>query len=240
MASGAPAALSTEKGLHLLTMPTPNGRKIQTALEELKAIYQTPFSWTYIDISTNVQKEPWFLALNPNGRIPTLVDNSQAKPFPVMESGAILLYLDQFYDKNKVFGFTDPLEHNQMLQWLFWMNAGLGPMQGQLNHFNRFAPEKIPYGIKRYHDETVRLLGVIDGHLSGKFSGEPEREYLAGNGKGKYSWADISTFPWVHVAEFGGITQEELGSMKHLTAWLERIKERPAVQKGLNDYKKPE
>ncbi|KAG8699994.1 hypothetical protein FRC08_004988, partial [Ceratobasidium sp. 394] len=93
--SGAPAALKNEKGLHLLTMPTPNGRKIQTALEELRDVYKTPFSWTYIDISTNVQKEPWFLALNPNGRIPTLVDNSQAKPFPVMESGAILLYLDQ-------------------------------------------------------------------------------------------------------------------------------------------------
>jgi glutathione S-transferase len=103
-----------------------------------------------------------------------------------------------------------------MLQWLFWMNAGLGPMQGQLNHFNKFAPEKIPYGIKRYHDETLRLLSVIDDHLSGAFSSreqvwvlsyltlfspgkwskEPEREYLAGNGKEKYSWADISTYPW--------------------------------------------
>ncbi|KAH7338999.1 glutathione S-transferase [Rhizoctonia solani] len=240
MSSGAPAALQNEKGLHLLTMPTPNGRKVQTALEELRDVYQTPFSWTFIDISKNIQKEPWFLALNPNGRIPTLIDNSQPKPFPVMESGAILLYLDQFYDKDKVFGFADPLEHNQMLQWLFWMNAGLGPMQGQLNHFNKFAPEKIPYGIKRYHDETLRLLSVIDDHLSGKWNKEPEREYLAGNGKGKYSWADISTFTWVYIAEFSGITKDELAPLKHLNAWLERITQRPAVQRGLNNYTKPE
>ncbi|KAG8737307.1 glutathione S- transferase, nitrogen catabolite repression regulator [Ceratobasidium sp. 414] len=215
-------------------------RKIQTAFEELKDVYNTPFSWTYIDISTNIQKEPWFLALNPNGRIPTLVDNSQVKPFPVMESGAILLYLGQFYDKDKVFGFADPLEHNQMLQWLFWMNAGLGPMQGQLAHFNKFAPEKIPYGIKRYHDETVRLLSVLDDHLSGKWTGEPEREWLAGNGKGKYSWADMATYPWVYIAERAGVTSEELGQFKHLNAWLERITARPAVHRALNNYGKPE
>ncbi|ELU39447.1 Subunit of the condensin complex, which reorganizes chromosomes during cell division [Rhizoctonia solani AG-1 IA] len=253
MATSGPAALQNEKGLHLLTMPTPNGRKVQTALEELKDVYQTPFSWTYIDISKNIQKEPWFLSLNPNGRIPTLVDNSQSKPFPVMESGAILLYLDQcpcpslprrpswllIIDYIQ-FGFADPLEHNEMLQWLFWMNAGLGPMQGQLNHFNKFAPEKIEYGIKRYHDETLRLLSVIDDHLSGKWTKEPEREYLAGNGKGKYSWTFDAVCRRVYIAEFSGITKDELASLKHLNAWLERITQRPAVQRALNNYAKPE
>lgn len=133
----------------------------------------------------------------PNGRIPALIDNSQKSldgtdaPFAVFETGAILLYLAKFYDKNDIFGFTDPLERSDALQWMFWQHGGLGPMQGQLNHFGKYAPEKIPYAIKRYTDETKRLYSVLEGRLSGEFTGAGEREWLAGKGKGKYSWAEM-------------------------------------------------
>jgi len=231
-----------QKDLHLLTMSTPNGQKIQIALEECKALYGTDFSFELINIMSNAQKEPWYLKLNPNGRIPTLVDNKvdngSPEPFAVMESGAILLYLAKKVDKDNAFGFSDDLERSECIQWLFWMNAGLGPMQGQFNHFNKFAKEKIPYAIKRYHDETFRLLDVLEIQLSGRYSGV-KKEYLAGKGSGKYSWADISTFPWANIAGFSGIEDEEMAKLPNVTAWLARIKARPAVEIGTGEkYKK--
>ncbi|KAI9618994.1 hypothetical protein KEM48_006464 [Puccinia striiformis f. sp. tritici PST-130] len=180
---------SEQKDLHLLTMSTPNGKKVQIALEELKLIYDISFSHEIIDIRTNEQKSEEFLKLNPNGRIPALIDNKckalndSSAPFTVMESAAILLYLAKKVDKNHVFGFEDDLERSEALQWLFFGMAGVGPMQGQLNHFTRYAPEKLPYAVKRYHDETLRLYGVLEIQLSGKYTGI-KKKYLAGKGEG--------------------------------------------------------
>ncbi|KAG0140999.1 hypothetical protein CROQUDRAFT_322249 [Cronartium quercuum f. sp. fusiforme G11] len=227
----------SQKALHLVTMNTPNGKKVQIALEELKLVYGTEFSHEIVNISTNRQKEDWFLKLNPNGRIPVLIDHHEkslensASPFTVMESAAILLYLAKKVDKDHVFGFTDPLERSQALQWIFFGMAGIGPMQGQYNHFNLYAPEKINYAIKRYHDETLRLYEVLEIQLSGKFSGV-KKEYLVGKDKGKYSWADMAIYPWVKIFEYSGITKEEFEKFEHLKAWLERISDRPAVQTG--------
>lgn len=228
---------ASQKDLHLVTMNTPNGQKVQIALEELKQVYKTEFSFELVDITTNKQKEDWFLKINPNGRIPTLVDHQQKSledaslPFTVMESAAILLYLAKKVDKDHVFGFTDPLERSEALQWTFFGMAGVGPMQGQFNHFNLYAPEKIPYAIKRYHDETLRLYGVLEIQLSGQFTGV-KKEYLAGKGKGKYSWADMAIYPWVAWYEKSGITKEEFAKFECLKAWLDQIGEREAVKVG--------
>lgn len=146
----------------------------------------------------NEQKEPWFIdTLNPNGRIPVLVDKTRksttgADGFSIFESAAILLYLSQHYDKDHKLWFdaeTQPEHYSEMLQWIFFAHGGVGPMQGQANHFHRAAPEDIPYGKKRYLDETKRLYEVLNIRLNG-------RDYLAGPGKGVYSIADINVFPW--------------------------------------------
>lgn len=139
-----PADVSGAKGLHLLTQNTPNGQATQILLEELAAVHGTKWTTTLINISTNDQKKEWFLRLNPNGRIPTLVDNTQSPPFPVIETSAQLLYLLKFYDQDDTFGFTDELDRNEALQWLFFWHGGGAPYQGQVNHFTRAAPEKIP------------------------------------------------------------------------------------------------
>ena len=176
--------------IQLLTWGTPNGHKVSILLEELGLKYETKA----IDISKNVQKEDWFLKINPNGRIPAIVDRSNNN-FPVFESGAIMLYLVEKYDKDHKLSYPQGSDQYwQTVSWLFFQNAGVGPMQGQANHFFRYAPEKIPYAIKRYHDETVRLYGVLEIQLSGKYTGV-QKEYLAGDGKGKYTWADMSVSP---------------------------------------------
>lgn len=125
-------------------MSTPNGQKVQILLEELKLAYGTEWTTTLVDIMTNDQKKEWFLRLDPNGRIPVIVDNSQSPPFPVMETSAELLYLLKFADKEDRFGFKDELERNQCLQWMFFWHGSGAPYQGQVNHFTRAAPEKIP------------------------------------------------------------------------------------------------
>ncbi|KAL0949761.1 hypothetical protein HGRIS_009800 [Hohenbuehelia grisea] len=183
--------MSTQKPLLLYTFPTPNGHKVSVFLEELKAAYGVEYDVEKIDISKNIQKEPWFIKLNPNGRIPVLVDRSRDN-FAVFETAAILLYLQQHYDKENKFAFSpekEPNDWSEMLQWIFFAHGGVGPMQGQANHFGRFAPEKVPYAIKRYLDETKRLYGVLEIRLK-------DRDWLAGPGKGKYSLADINVIPW--------------------------------------------
>ncbi|SLM41538.1 glutathione s-transferase [Lasallia pustulata] len=226
------------QGLHLITQSTPNGQKVQIMLEELKDIYGTEWTTTLIDISTNEQKKDWFLRLDPNGRIPVIVDNTQSPPFPVMETSAELLYLLKFADKDDKFGFKDELERNEALQWLFFWHGSGAPYQGQMNHFNKFCKEKIPYAIERFRNETLRVYGVLEIRLSGKYTGEP-REYLAGKGKGKYSIADIGTWPWVKGYEFSGFTEEDMIAFPHLQKWIARIAERPAVKRGTGDtYKK--
>lgn len=139
-----PKEVSSAKGLHLITQNTPNGQATQILLEELADAYGLEFGTTLINIATNEQKKEWFLRLNPNGRIPTLVDNAQNPPFPVLETSAQLVYLEQFYDKEHRFGFADELEKNEALQWLFFWHGGGAPYQGQVHHFGIYAPEKIP------------------------------------------------------------------------------------------------
>lgn len=142
--SETPSEVSSATGLHLITQNTPNGQATQILLEELADVYSTTWTTTLINISTNEQKKEWFLRLNPNGRIPVLVDNTQSPPFSVIETSAQLLYLAKFVDKNDIFGFKDDLERNEALQWLFFWHGGGAPYQGQVNHFSRAAPEKIP------------------------------------------------------------------------------------------------
>ena len=125
-------------------MSTPNGQKVQILLEELAEAYGLEWTTSFINIMTNEQKKEWFLRLNPNGRIPILIDNTQSPPFPVMETSAELLYLLKFADRDDRFGFKDELERNQCLQWLFFWHGSGAPYQGQVNHFAKYAPEKIP------------------------------------------------------------------------------------------------
>ena len=161
--------------IELLTAATPNGQKISIFLEELGI----PYTTTSIDLSASEQKAPSFLRINPNGRIPAIVDHARGS-FAVFESGAIFLYLAEHYDGECRFGFEGAGERSECLQWLFFQNAGVGPMQGQANHFVRYAPERIEYGVKRYTNETRRLYSVLEERLK-------DREYLVGKGKGKYS-----------------------------------------------------
>lgn len=140
-----PSIIKESKGLHLLTMNTPNGQKVQILLEELKDIYpDLKWSNTILNIMTNVQKEDWFLRLDPNGRIPVLVDSTKSPPFTVHETSAELLYLLKEYDSKDEFGFKDELVRNQCLQWMFFWHGSGAPYQGQLNHFGKFAKDKIP------------------------------------------------------------------------------------------------
>ncbi|KAJ7744508.1 glutathione S-transferase [Mycena maculata] len=219
--------MASTKPFLLYTGPTPNGYKVTIYLEELKTLYpNVEYDTEKIDISTNRQKEPWFIALNPNGRIPVLVDRSRDN-FVVFETAAILLYLAQHYDKQKKFTFdaeTEPNDYSEMLQWIFWAHGGVGPMQGQANHFNRYAPEDIPYAKKRYIDETKRLYGVLEIRLA-------DRDWLAGPGRGKLSIADFNVVAWVRVWKFSGV--DSIDEFPNVKAWLERISERPAVQAGV-------
>ncbi|CAK4031508.1 Disulfide-bond oxidoreductase [Lecanosticta acicola] len=207
--------------IHLYTTQTPNGIKISITLEELGL----PYEFTKIDISKNTQKEQWFLDINPNGRIPALTDTfTDGKPIRVFESGAIMQYLVERYDNDHKISYpAGSREHIEMTNWLFFMNAGVGPMQGQSNHFTRYAPEQIPYGINRYQNETRRLYGVLDKHL--KDSGN---QYLVGN---KCTIADIAHWGWVSAAGWAGIDIDEFPTLK---AWEDRMWARPALQKGAN------
>lgn len=217
------------KPLFLYASSTPNGYKVSTVLEELKAAYGTDvidYDYEKIVLSTNRQKEPWFIALNPNGRIPVLVDRShEPSPFTVFESAAILLYLVRKYDLEGRFTFpTGSDEESELLQWIFFAHGAIGPMQGQAHHFRHAAPEDIPYGKKRYTEETARLYGVLNIRLEG-------RDYLVGPGRGKLTIADLNAFPWVRLHQRAGI--ETLDAFPNVQAWLNRIAERPAVKAGL-------
>ncbi|KAF7299056.1 Glutathione S-transferase C-terminal-like protein [Mycena indigotica] len=205
--------------IKLHTAGTPNGKKISVFLEELKAAYNTDiYEYQKIDMSKTEQKEPWYIALNPNGRIPTIVDRAN-DDFVVFETGAILLYLQEKYDPDNKFGFSGSKEKSEVLQWLFWANAGLGPMMGQAGHFLS-ASEQIPYAQKRYIDETKRLFGVLQIRLK-------DREWLVGD---KYSIADINAYTW--VSGHAWLKIESLDEWPDFKKWVERIKAREAVKKG--------
>ncbi|KAI1495962.1 glutathione S-transferase [Biscogniauxia marginata] len=236
--SDTPVEVKTAKALHLLTANTGNGQAVQIFLEELAEAYGLSWTTTLVDVWSNEQKKEWFLRLNPNGRIPVVIDNRHNPPVTVHESSAALIYLLKNADKEKKFGFEDELENNELLQWLFFWHGSGAPYQGQLIHFTKAAPEKIEYAIARFRDETLRVFGVLEIRLSGKYTGEP-RDYLAGRGKGKYSIADIKTWPWVSHWEICGITEQEMKAFPHLLNWIGRIARRPAVQTGTGSKYNP-
>lgn len=197
--------------IDLYTAATPNGHKASIALEEL----QLPYSVQALSFDKKEQKSPAFLKINPNGRIPAIVDRDN-DDFAVFESGAILLYLA---DKTGQLIPSDAKGRSRVIQWLMFQMGGVGPMQGQANVFFRYFPEKLQGPIDRYQHETRRLYEVLNTRLG-------EAEYLGGD----YSIADIATYPWVRVHDWAGVAVEGLD---HLQRWMDALAARPAVQRGL-------
>lgn len=197
--------------IDLYTAATPNGHKVSIALEELGL----PYEVRVLDLGAGEQKQDWFTAINPNGRIPAIVDRDEGD-FAVFESGAILLYLAE---KTGRLLPADAKGRSRALQWLMFQMGGVGPMMGQANVFTRYFPEQLPQVIERYRREGRRLFEVLDRHLK-------DHEYLAGD----YSIADIANFPWVRIHEWPGIPVEGLD---HLQRWMDAVAARPAVRKGL-------
>jgi len=195
----------------LFTAATPNGHKVSILLEELGV----PYEVQALELSKQQQKEPDYLKINPNGRIPAIVDHDNGD-FAVFESGAILIYLAEKFGK---FLPADVKGRSTVMQWLMFQMGGVGPMMGQANVFFRYFPEKIQPAIDRYQNEVKRLFGVMDGHLA-------QHQYLAGD----YSIADMATFPWVHTHEWSGVAMDDF---PHLSRWREELRQRPAVQRGL-------
>ncbi len=196
--------------IELYTAPTPNGWKVSIALEELAL----PYAVRGLSFAKAEQKDDWFLAINPNGRIPAIVDRDNGD-FPVFESGAILLYLAE---KTGKLIPSDNKGRSVVTQWLMFQMGGVGPMMGQANVFFRYAPDKIPYAIERYQRETHRLFTVLERRLG-------EVEYLGGD----YTIADIATWPWVHGHEWAGVSVDGLPNLQR---WLAAVGARPAVQRG--------
>ncbi len=197
--------------IDLYTAATPNGWKISIALEELGLAYTAhPLAF-----SKQEQKAAWYLKINPNGRIPAIVDRAN-DDFAVFESGAILIYLAEKTGKLMP---MDIKGRSRVIQWLMFQMAGVGPMMGQANVFFRYAPEKIPYAIDRYQREVRRLFEVLERQLA-------SNAYVAGN---EYSIADIAHWSWIHGHEWSGVT---LDGLPQLQRWTQMIGERPAVQKG--------
>ena len=196
--------------IELYTAATPNGWKVSIMLEELGI----PYKVTPISLSKGEQKEAWYMKLNPNGRIPTIVDRDN-DDFAVFESGAILIYLAEKFGR---FMPQDMKGRSLVIQWLMFQMGGIGPMMGQANVFYRYAPEKIPYAIGRYQRESRRLLEVLDTRLK-------DNEFLAGD----YSIADIANWAWARGYEWGGINIDGLDNLKR---WIDQIAARPAVQRG--------
>ncbi len=196
--------------IELYTAPTPNGWKVSIALEELGLPYQLHA----LSLGEQEQKQPAFLLINPNGRIPAIVDRDE-DDFAVFESGAILMYLAEKAGRLLP---TARKERSRVVQWLMFQMSGIGPMMGQANIFYRYAPEQIPYAIDRYQRESRRLFEVLDGQLA-------TAAFLAGD----YSIADIATWSWVHTHAWSGVSIEGL---QHLQRWLAEVAARPAVQRG--------
>ena len=196
--------------IDLYTFTTPNGRKASIMLEELGLEYTVH----KINITKGEQFTPEFVAINPNSKIPAIVDRDAE--ITVFESGAILLYLAEKTGKLLP---SETKERFQVIEWLMFQMASVGPMFGQYNHFNRYAPEKIAYAIERYKKETLRLYEVLNKHLA-------DKEFICDT----YSVADIATFPWVAAYGFMGLT---LDNHPNLQQWVSRMEQRPAVQKGM-------
>ncbi len=208
--------------IQLYSLPTPNGVKASIALEEL----ELPYDAHLVSFGTDDQLTPEFMSLNPNNKIPAMIDpdGPGGKPLPIWESGAILIYLAE---KTGKLIPADPAERYECLQWLMFQMGGVGPMFGQFGHFFKFVADKVtdPYPTERYLNETKRLLGVLEGRLDG-------RNYIMGD---QYTIADIAIFPWVRT--LGGFYEAgealDLDAYKNVGAHLERCQARPAVERGL-------
>ena len=197
--------------IKLYTAPTPNGWKASITLEELEIPYET----TFVNLMEGDQKKPDFLAINPNGRIPAIVDTDE-EDFAVFESGAIMIYLAEKAGRLLP---TETRARSRVIQWLMFQMGGVGPMMGQANVFHRYFPEKIPVVIERYQNESRRLFEVLDGHLK-------DNEWLAGD----YSIADIANWSWARTHKWSGVSIEGLPNLKR---WLDAIRARPAVARGI-------
>ena len=202
------------KPIELWYWATPNGFKVSIMLEECGL----PYKMIPVNISKGEQFNPEFLKIAPNNRMPAIVDpqGPGGRPISIFESGAILQYLGR---KTGKFYPADERQRVEVEQWLFWQMGGIGPMAGQLNHFKRYAREELPYAIKRYEDEVNRLYGVANKRLK-------DREFLAG----KYSIADMACVGWVNLWKR---QDQNIDDFPHLKRWLETIKARPAVQRGM-------
>ncbi|MBL8538457.1 MAG: glutathione S-transferase N-terminal domain-containing protein [Hyphomonadaceae bacterium] len=209
-----------QQPIDLYFWPTPNGWKISVALEEMGL----PYTMKPVNIGANEQFKPDFLAISPNNRMPAIVDpdGPGGRPISVFESGAILQYLGR---KTGKFYPSDERARITVDEWLFWQMAGVGPMFGQASHFRNYAPNlvddpgKIEYAVKRYNNEVNRLLGVLDRRLDG-------RAFVAD----EYSIAEMALYPWVKLA---GIFGQDMSAFPLVNAWLDRVAERPAVQRGM-------
>ena len=212
--ASAQAAKKQPKPIELYFWPTPNGFKISIMLEECKL----PYALIPVNIAKGEQFKPDFLKIAPNNRMPAIVDPAGpgGRPISIFESGAILQYLGR---KTGKFYPRDERARVEVEQWLFWQMGGLGPMAGQLNHFRHYARERLTYAIARYADEVNRLYGVMNIRLK-------DREFLAG----KYSIADMACVGWTNLWERQG---QDIEQFPHLKRWLETMKARPAVQRGM-------
>tara|TARA_R110000772_G_scaffold46687_6_gene106577 strand:+ start:12621 stop:13304 length:684 start_codon:yes stop_codon:yes gene_type:complete len=197
--------------IDLYTAPTPNGHKASCTLEALGFEYNTHF----VNITEGEQKKPEFLVINPNGRIPAIVDRDLGD-FPIFESGAIMIHLAEKAGRLLP---TDVKGRAMVMQWLMFQMGGVGPMMGQANVFFRYFPEKIPAAIDRYQNESRRLFEVLDKRLS-------ESQWLAKD----YSIADIANWCWVRTHKWSGVSVDGLD---HLGRWLNTMREQPGMQKGI-------
>jgi len=197
--------------IDLYTAPTPNGWKASVTLEELAL----PYEVHVIELMRGQQKEEWYLKLNPNGRIPTIVDRDNDN-FAVFESGAILIYLAEKAGRLLP---TDTKGRSRVIQWLMFQMGGIGPMMGQANVFFRYFPEKIQSAIDRYQHESRRLFEVLDRRLG-------ESEWLADD----FSIADIANWCWVRTYKWSGVS---IDGLEHLRRWLDAMKDRPGCQRGI-------
>ncbi|QSP95229.1 glutathione S-transferase N-terminal domain-containing protein [Marinobacter salinisoli] len=204
--------------IDLYTSPTPNGYKVSVLLEEMGVEYNL----IPVDLSKGDQKKPAFLAMNPNGRIPVIVDRDN-DDFVVFESGAIMVYLAEKYGQ---FYPTDPKLRSRALQWLMFQMGGIGPMMGQANVFYRYFPEKIPAAIDRYHNECRRLFEVLNTRLA-------ESPYLAGD---EITIADFANWCWVRTYNWSGVS---IDGLEHLKRWMDELYERPGCRVGIHRPERP-
>ena len=209
--------------IQFYSLPTPNGIKVSATLEETGLPYEAHL----VSFGTNDQKSPEFESLNPNGKIPALIDPNGpgGKPIGLFETGAIMIYLAE---KSGKLLSSDPAEKYETLQWLMWQMGGLGPMFGQFGYFHKFAGDKCdhPHPVERYRDESIRLLGVLDGHLK-------SRKYMVAD---EYSIADISIWPWIATMSgfYDAADIVELEKFSAVMDWQARCTERPTSQAAPN------